>query len=76
MGHEVVIATTGPEARVLFTEQAFDIALVDINLPDCDGVELIQQLKSSYDTQRVQTLYANTAEKHVPPMVCVCTRIQ
>ncbi|WP_048612405.1 response regulator, partial [Vibrio coralliirubri] len=73
LGHEVVIATTGQEARVLFTEQAFDIALVDINLPDCDGVELIQQLKSSYDTQRVQTLYANT--QHVPPMVAVSAHV-
>lgn len=45
LGHEVVIATTGQEARAIFSEQEFDIALVDINLPDCDGVELIQQLK-------------------------------
>ncbi|WKY59680.1 TMAO reductase system sensor histidine kinase/response regulator TorS [Vibrio sp. SNU_ST1] len=69
LGHDVVMATTGEEARAIFSEQAFDIALVDINLPDCDGVELIQQLKAILE----QT---STAEPlNIPPMVAVSAHV-
>ncbi|OED72513.1 TMAO reductase system sensor histidine kinase/response regulator TorS, partial [Vibrio splendidus ZS-139] len=63
LGHEVVIATTGKEARTIFAAQAFDIALVDINLPDCDGVELIQQLKD------IVVVSSDVPEQYTPPMV-------
>ncbi|MEZ8931869.1 MULTISPECIES: TMAO reductase system sensor histidine kinase/response regulator TorS [unclassified Vibrio] len=69
LGHDVVMATTGEEARAIFSEQAFDIALVDINLPDCDGIELIQQLKAILE----QT---STAEPiNIPPMVAVSAHV-
>ena len=69
LGHDVVMATTGEEARAIFSEQAFDIALVDINLPDCDGIELIQQLKTILE----QT---STAEPlNIPPMVAVSAHV-
>ncbi|ODS04778.1 TMAO reductase system sensor histidine kinase/response regulator TorS [Vibrio scophthalmi] len=45
LGHQVVIAETGEEAKQLFTEDKFDIALLDINLPDCDGRDLLEQLR-------------------------------
>ncbi|WP_052880062.1 TMAO reductase system sensor histidine kinase/response regulator TorS [Vibrio coralliirubri] len=69
LGHDVVIATTGQEARAIFSEQEFDIALVDINLPDCDGVELIQQLKDDA-LQHVQS-----ATRKVPPMIAVSAHV-
>ncbi len=45
MGHEVVMAENGFQAQQLIEQQDFDIALVDINLPDCDGADLILRLK-------------------------------
>ncbi|WP_434998706.1 TMAO reductase system sensor histidine kinase/response regulator TorS [Vibrio scophthalmi] len=45
LGHQVVIAETGEEAKQLFAEDKFDIALLDINLPDCDGRDLLEQLR-------------------------------
>ncbi|PMH03538.1 TMAO reductase system sensor histidine kinase/response regulator TorS [Vibrio lentus] len=69
LGHEVVIATTGQEARTIFSEQTFDIALVDINLPDCDGVELIQQLKE------IVVISADVPEQYAPPMIAVSAHV-
>ena len=69
LGHEVVIATTGQEARTIFSEQTFDIALVDINLPDCDGVELIQQLKE------IVVISADVPKQYAPPMVAVSAHV-
>jgi two-component system KDP operon response regulator KdpE len=43
---EVVIATTGNEALDLAAAHPPDIAIVDLGLPDLDGIELIRQLRS------------------------------
>jgi two-component system sensor histidine kinase TorS len=69
LGHEAVIATTGQEARAIFSEQEFDIALVDINLPDCDGVELIQQLKDDVLQHEKDEI------RKVPPMIAVSAHV-
>ncbi|WP_281515965.1 TMAO reductase system sensor histidine kinase/response regulator TorS, partial [Vibrio parahaemolyticus] len=45
MGHQVVMVEDGLQAERIIDKQDFDIALVDINLPDCDGTDLIQRLK-------------------------------
>ncbi|MEZ8651561.1 TMAO reductase system sensor histidine kinase/response regulator TorS [Vibrio splendidus] len=71
LGHDVVIATTGQEARAIFSEQEFDIALVDINLPDCNGVELIQQLKDD----ALQHENEENVTRKVPPMIAVSAHV-
>jgi two-component system sensor histidine kinase TorS len=45
MGHEVMMAETGLDAEQIIDKHDFDIALVDINLPDCNGADLIHRLK-------------------------------
>jgi DNA-binding NtrC family response regulator len=39
-GHEVAAAANAGEALQLLDEQKFDVAIVDIKMPDMDGVEL------------------------------------
>ncbi|UPQ89931.1 TMAO reductase system sensor histidine kinase/response regulator TorS [Vibrio sinaloensis] len=53
LGHEVVTAVDGAQAKEVFTSQAFDIALLDINLPDCNGVELLHELKQCAQQQQL-----------------------
>ncbi|MGF1698777.1 TMAO reductase system sensor histidine kinase/response regulator TorS [Photobacterium makurazakiensis] len=45
LGHSVVVAEDGKQAEEIYREQAFDIALLDINLPDTNGVELLARLR-------------------------------
>lgn len=45
MGHEVVTAINGKDALDVLSSQEFDLALLDINLPDCNGVELLERIK-------------------------------
>ncbi|RSD29606.1 TMAO reductase system sensor histidine kinase/response regulator TorS [Vibrio pectenicida] len=45
LGHYIEIAPDGSSAQKLYKQGSFDIALVDINLPDCNGVELLVILK-------------------------------
>ncbi|MBY5945564.1 TMAO reductase system sensor histidine kinase/response regulator TorS [Photobacterium rosenbergii] len=45
LGHQTVVAEDGREAREVYAEHDFDIVLLDINLPDTDGVSLLGELK-------------------------------
>ncbi|GEM75777.1 TMAO reductase system sensor histidine kinase/response regulator TorS [Vibrio sagamiensis] len=45
LNHEVVMAENGAQAEDIIMAEAFDIALVDINLPDCNGSDLIHRLR-------------------------------
>jgi DNA-binding response OmpR family regulator len=44
-GHEVLVATTGQQACELVSSFGPDVALVDVGLPDVDGVTLAGQLR-------------------------------
>lgn len=60
-GLQVVPATTGTEALERFDEDAFDLALVDMSLPNNDGPALIRQLRNDYGCQvPIVALAANT----------------
>lgn len=47
-GYEVVAAATGAEALVRLAEVRPAVALIDLNLPDLDGLELIRTIRKSY----------------------------
>ena len=42
---EITIAMTGEEAQVVALDQAFDLVLMDISLPDMDGMQITRILK-------------------------------
>ncbi|MGX1927012.1 TMAO reductase system sensor histidine kinase/response regulator TorS [Vibrio sp. NH-7] len=50
LGHEVETAIDGKSAKQCFEQQQYDIVLLDINLPDCNGVELMNELRVLDDT--------------------------
>lgn len=43
-GHEVAAAATGERALALLATQGFDLAVVDIELPGIDGLELVRRM--------------------------------
>src|SRR6185369_8813940 len=44
-GYWVQTAANGTTARRLLTDNHFDVSLMDIKLPDCDGLDLLKDLK-------------------------------
>ena len=59
-GFEVSTAATGAEAKQRFKETVFDVALVDKNLPDVEGLELLKLVCSDGDCAALlMTAYPN-----------------
>jgi len=46
-GHEVVIARTGREAIALFAAHPIDLVILDLGLPDLDGVDVLRILREN-----------------------------
>jgi len=45
-GHKIVTASTGAEALARVKEKRFDIIFLDVRLPDIDGAQLFEQVKT------------------------------
>jgi len=54
LGHQVYSACDGASAIELYSHQDVDLALLDINLPDIDGVELAVQLRDMAEIKQQQ----------------------
>ena len=55
-GFDVLIAVDGDEAMRAFQSSAFDLVLMDINLPGKDGYQLTRELKSNPRTAGVPVI--------------------
>ena len=61
-GFDVQIAYSGADAAKAILEQEFDLALLDVMLPDIDGFELLRTIRASY-TYPVIMLTARDAQQ-------------
>jgi two-component system cell cycle response regulator DivK len=55
-GYRTLEATTGSEAVDLATEHAPDLVLMDIQLPDLDGVQALRRLRADERTAAIPVL--------------------
>ncbi len=60
-GYEVVTAGNGAQALEAIDQRGFDVALVDLKLPDQDGITLIESFKKKYPEMKcvVMTAFAS-----------------
>lgn len=47
-GHQVTVATDGVQAMEILQKGFFDIALIDVHMPEFDGIEVIKKYKAAY----------------------------
>ena len=43
-GHEVDLAESGPEALEMITKKDYDLVILDIGMPDMDGLEILGKI--------------------------------
>ena len=66
MGHIVTTAVDGKSAKQCFLDDSFDLILMDINLPDINGIDLLSEFKA---------MNRNTLATELPPVVAVSAHV-
>jgi DNA-binding response OmpR family regulator len=78
-GHDVLVAGTGADGLITALDEPVDLVLLDLNLPDVDGIEVAARLRADHDvpilmltaradvTSRVDGLYAGAADYVTKP---------
>jgi two-component system, OmpR family, response regulator len=61
-GYEVVAAADGREALARFSEQIFDLVVLDVMLPRMDGLEVCRRLRAKGETVPIIMLTAKSEE--------------
>jgi len=51
--YEIMIASDGSEGITLHKQQAFDLIITDIIMPDMDGIEVIIELKKNHPGTKI-----------------------
>jgi PAS domain S-box-containing protein len=54
--HQLVIATTGREGLKLILEQMPDVVLLDINLPEMDGYEILEKMRAHPQAKKIPVI--------------------
>jgi CheY-like chemotaxis protein len=49
-GHQVVVASTGKEALAALEKQPFDVVLMDVHMPELDGIEAAMAIRAKEQT--------------------------
>ena len=63
-GYRTLEATTGSEAVDLAAEHTPDLVLMDIQLPDLDGVQALQRLREDHRTAGIPVLALTAQAMH------------
>ena len=73
-GHEVQIASNGQGAVDALDEGRFDIVLMDINMPDMDGIETVKLLRFIHPAESLPPIVALSADA-TPETQAACREI-
>ncbi len=57
-------ANNGKEALRVLEQQVIDLVLTDINMPEMDGVQLVERMKSTATTRSLPVLVISTDSTH------------
>lgn len=70
-GHSVVCARSGLEAISEIAKGPFDIVLLDVMMPDMDGYETLQRLKSSGETSHIPVIMISALDDIASIVRCI-----
>jgi signal transduction histidine kinase/CheY-like chemotaxis protein len=61
-GYDVTVCTGGQQALSYYASNRFDLVLLDVMMPDLDGVEILQRLRAAHPTARVMLMTGHAEE--------------
>ncbi|MET0042102.1 MAG: response regulator [Candidatus Thiodiazotropha sp. 6PLUC3] len=73
-GHQVKVTRNGKEALQALNEKEYELAFIDLCMPDVDGIEFTRLYRERESQSRYMTIYALTANS-VEDMMELCIRV-
>jgi len=70
-GHEVRTATDGREALELFANEACDVVLLDIVMPELDGISVLEQLKGTPGGEHIPVIMVSALDETESVVRCI-----
>jgi len=70
-GHAVVAAANGAEALELFAEEQIDIVLLDIIMPELDGIAVLERLKETPEGKHVPVIMISAVDETESVVRCI-----
>ena len=61
-GHRATIVATGQEAVEALEEPGYDLVLMDLNMPELDGIEAVKLLRFTHDVDELPPIVALSAD--------------
>lgn len=70
-GHTVVLAENGRQALQMLQEQAFDVVLLDIVMPEMDGYEVLAQMKTDTGLRNIPVIVISALDELDSAVRCI-----
>ena len=70
-GHAVRAAANGAEALELFSEQEIDLVLLDIVMPELDGISVLERLKATPSANHVPVIMISAVDETESVVRCI-----
>ncbi len=64
-GHSVDVATDGKEGLKLANKHAYNLVVTDVIMPECDGLEVLQNLRKSFMGMGILVITGGSPTIHV-----------
>lgn len=65
-GHKVIVEYNAQDAILAVDEHPVDLVILDMFLPDANGLQFLQELRSYADTIATPVIVCSTAAKQLP----------
>jgi len=70
-GHKVTTAESGPQGLQLLRKCKFDLVLLDLLMPEMDGMEVLRQVKADPDLQNIPVLMLSALDELDAVVRCI-----
>ena len=70
-GHAVYVAADGAEALALFAAEAIDVVLLDIVMPELDGISVLERLKATPGGEDVPVIMISAVDEIASVVRCI-----
>ena len=70
-GHTVCFAENGRQALEMMRSQPFDIILLDIQMPEMDGYQALEQITSDIDLRNIPVIMTTATEELDSVVKCI-----